>query len=129
MIDKIYIDRAISLRKEYLDLNKNLKKYEKLVHDLRSKIEGTIGNLQSIIDNINNSSVEEVQKKSMEYLSGLEEETQKIQKFIDPLNKKMENLQREEQALYNQIKTNYPGMENQEILSYIQEELKKRNLS
>lgn len=129
MIDKIYVDRAISLRKEYLDLNNNLKKYEGLVDVLKSKIEGTINDLQNIIDNISNSSVEDVQKKSMMFLSGLELETQKIQKFIDPINKKMEELQKEEQALYNQIKTNYPGMDNKEILTYIQDELKKRDLS
>ncbi len=129
MIDKIYIDRAVSLRKEYLDLNTNLRKYETLVNNLKDKIEGTIGSLQDIIDNITNSSVEDVQKKSIESLISLEEETQKIQKFIDPINKKMEELQREEQALYNQIKITYPGMDNKEILSYIQDELKKRNLS
>jgi len=129
MIDKIYIDRAVSLRKEYLDLNTNLRKYETLVNNLKDKIEGTIGSLEPIIDNITNSSVEDVQKKSIESLISLEEETQKIQKFIDPINKKMEELQREEQALYNQIKITYPGMDNKEILSYIQDELKKRNLS
>jgi len=129
MIDKVYIDRAVSLRKEYLDLNKNLKKYEGLINSLKDKIEGTIGNLQNIIDNIKSSSIEDVQKMSIQYLSGLEEETQKIQKFIDPLNKKMEKLQEEEQALYNQIKISYPGMDDKEILTYIQDELKKKNLS
>ncbi len=125
MIDKVYIDRAVSLRKEYLELNGNLKKYEHLVTNLKDKIEGTIGNLQSIIDNIGESSVENIQKKSMEYLHNLEEETQKIQKFVDPINKKLETLQKEEQALYNQIKISNPGMDNKEILSCIQDELRR----
>lgn len=129
MIDKIYLDRAIELRKEYLTLNSNLKNYEGMINNLRGKVEDTISNLQDIIDNIDKSSSEEVQKKSMEYLISLEEETQKIQRFVDPINKKLESLQKEEQALYGQIKTNYPGLEDKEILSYIQDELKKRNLS
>ena len=129
MIDKIYLDRAIELRKEYLTLNSNLKNYEGMINNLSGKVEDTISNLQDIIDNIDKSSSEEVQKKSMEYLISLEEETQKIQRFVDPINKKLESLQKEEQALYGQIKTNYPGLEDKEILSYIQDELKKRNLS
>lgn len=129
MIDKIYLDRAIELRREYLTLNNNLKNYEGMINNLKGKVEDTISNLQDIIDNIDKSSSEEVQKKSMEYLISLEEETQKIQRFVDPINKKLESLQKEEQALYGQIKTNYPGLEDKEILSYIQDELKKRNLS
>lgn len=129
MIDKIYLDRAVELRKEYLNLNTNLKNYEVMINNLKSKIEDTISNLQDIIDNIDKSSSEEVKKKSIEYLMSLEEETQKIQRFVDPINKKLEFLQKEEQALYGQIKTNYPGLEDKEILSYIQDELKKRNLS
>ena len=99
MIDKIYLDRAIELRKEYLTLNSNLKNYEGMINNLRGKVEDTISNLQDIIDNIDKSSSEEVQKKSMEYLISLEEETQKIQRFVDPINKKLESLQKEEQAL------------------------------
>ena len=129
MIDKIYIERAIELRKEYLTLNSNLKNYEGMVNKLRGKVEETITNLQDIIDNIDKSSSEDVQKKSMEYLMSLEEETQKIQRFVDPINKKLESLQKEEQALYSQIKTSYPGLDDKEILSFIQDELKKRNLS
>ena len=68
MIDKIYLDRAIELRKEYLTLNSNLKNYEVMINNLRGKVEDTISNLQDIIDNIDKSSSEEVQKKSMEYL-------------------------------------------------------------
>ncbi len=129
MIDSIYIERAISLRKEYLGLNGNLKNYENSIIKLKSKIEDTIGDLQSIIDNSKEISIEEIQKKSINHLISLEEETQKIQKLVDPINQKMETLQKEEQELYNQIKLKYPDLDNKEILSNIQSELKKRNLS
>lgn len=129
MIDRIYLDRAVELRKEYLNLNKSLKGYEVLIQNLKNKVEETINNLQDIIDEAKNVSTEDIQKKSIEYLRSLEDETQKIQRFVDPINKKLESLQKEEQALYSQIKTNYPGLEDKEILSYIQGELKKRNLS
>lgn len=129
MIDKIYIDSAVNLRREYLNLNSNLKNYESMILSLKNKVEETILNLQNIVDNIDKTTTQEVQKKSMKYLMSLEEETQKIQRFVDPINKKLESLQREEQALYNQIKISYPGLRDGEILSYIQDELKKRNLS
>ena len=129
MIDRIYIERAAQLRTEYLTLNRNLKNYEGMINGLKNKVEETIGNLQNIIDNIDSSSSDDIQKKSMEYLISLEDETQKIQRFVEPINKKLESLQKEEQALYGQIKTSYPGLEDKEIISYIQEELKKRNLS
>jgi predicted nucleic acid-binding Zn-ribbon protein len=128
-LDKIYINSAVSIRKEYLKLNNDLKKYEGLIKDLKGKVENTITKIQNIMENISKSSVEDIQKKSIEYLKTLESETQRIQKFVDPINKKIETLQKQEQALYDQIKLNYPGIENEEILSQIQRELKKRNLS
>lgn len=129
MIDKIYIDRAVSLRKEYLNLNGNLKNYEDFIIKLKVRIEDTIIELQSLIDTSSEISIEDIQKKSVENLMGLEEETQRIQKFVEPINKKMESLQKEEQELYNQIKLKHPDLDNKDIIGYIQQELKKSNLS
>ena len=63
------------------------------------------------------------------FIFDLEEETQKIQKMVDPINEKIQQLVKEEQSLYDQIKLNYIELSNEEILTIIQNELKKRNLS
>ena len=129
MISKIYIDRAMKIRKEYNSLNKDATNYKKMIESLKDKLEETIEGLQDIISNINNLSETETKEKSLKYIFDLEEETQKIQKMVDPINENIQKLVKEEQSLYNQIKLNYPELSDQEILKQIQNELKKRNLS
>jgi molecular chaperone DnaK (HSP70) len=129
MISQIYIDRAVGIRKEYLSLNKDANNYQKLIENLKNKVEDTIGGLEEIIKNIDNFTEDESKQKSLKFIFDLEEETQKIQKMVDPINDKIQQLVKEEQSLYDQIKLNYIELSNEEILTIIQNELKKRNLS
>ena len=129
MISQIYLDRAVKIRKEYLSLNKDASDYKVLVEKLKDKVEETIDGLEDLLKNINLSTEDETKEKSLKYLLELEEESQKIQKVIDPITEKIQELGKEEQSLYEQIKLNYIDLTNEEILSIIQNELKKQNLS
>jgi molecular chaperone DnaK (HSP70) len=129
MISQIFIERAIGIRKEYLSLNKDANNYQKLIESLKNKVEDTIGGLEDLIKNIDNLTEDESKQQSLKFIFDLEEETQKIQKMVDPINEKIQQLVKEEQSLYDQIKLNYIELSNEEILTIIQNELKKRNLS
>lgn len=129
MISQIFIERAVGIRKEYLSLNRDASNYKKLIEGLKDKVESTISGLEDIIKNINNFTEDETKQKSLNFIFDLEEETQKIQKMVDPINEKIQQLVKEEQSLYDQIKLNYIELSNEEILTIIQNELKKRNLS
>jgi|694.fasta_scaffold53861_5 molecular chaperone DnaK (HSP70) len=129
MISQIFIDRAVGIRKEYLSLNRDAGNYKKLIENLKNKVEDTIGGLEDIIKNISNLTEDESKQQSLKFIFDLEEETQKIQKMVDPINEKIQQLVKEEQSLYDQIKLNYIELSNEEILTIIQNELKKRNLS
>ena len=129
MISQIFIDRAVGIRKEYLSLNRDAGNYKKLIENLKNKVEDTIGGLVDIIKNISNLTEDESKQQSLKFIFDLEEETQKIQKMVDPINEKIQQLVKEEQSLYDQIKLNYIELSNEEILTIIQNELKKRNLS
>jgi hypothetical protein len=129
MIAQIYLDRAVKIRREYLSLNKDASDYKVLVENLKSKVEETIDGLEDLLKNINLSTEDETKEKSLKYLFELEEESQKIQKVIDPITEKIQELGKEEQSLYEQIKLNYIDLTNEEILSIIQNEIKKQNLS
>jgi len=129
MISQIFIDRAVGIRREYLSLNKDASNYQKLIENLKDKVEDTIGGLEDLIKNIDNLTEDESKQQSLKFIFDLEEETQKIQKMVDPINEKIQQLVKEEQSLYDQIKLNYIELSNEEILTIIQNELKKRNLS
>ena len=129
MISQIFIDRAVGIRKEYLSLNRDAGNYKKLIENLKNKVEDTIGGLEDLIKNINNLTEDESKQQSLKFIFDLEEETQKIQKMVDPINEKIQQLVKEEQSIYDQIKLNYIELSNEEILTIIQNELKKRNLS
>ena len=129
MIAQIYLDRAVKIRREYLSLNKDASDYKVLVENLKNKVEETIDGLEDLLKNINLSTEDETKEKSLKYLLELEEESQKIQKVIDPITQRIQELGKEEQSLYEQIKLNYIDLTNEEILSIIQNEIKKQNLS
>ena len=129
MISQIFIDRAVGIWTEYLSLNRDAGNYKKLIENLKNKVEDTIGGLEDLIKNINNLTEDESKQQSLKFIFDLEEETQKIQKMVDPINEKIQQLVKDEQSLYDQIKLNYIELSNEEILTIIQNELKKRNLS
>jgi len=58
-----------------------------------------------------------------------EDDMNKIDASIDDLNKKMDKLREEEIYLYREIKQVYSDLSDEQIRTYIQEALKKQNLS
>lgn len=130
MIDKIFIDRAVSIRKEYLDLSKNVKFYETQVTGLTNFLNEILVELKDLQKKVNVGNIKEAEAQRIltDKINKTEIEYNKIKKIIDPINNKMEKLSQDEQELYKQIKVKYPGIDDNLIINEVNEAIKE-NLS
>jgi chromosome segregation ATPase len=128
MINEIYIKRAISIRKSYLKIRKDIEKYEGMTKDIVEIVTNKIKDLESLSDKISKGRFNDAESAKNEMTSivlGLESEINSIDKTIDSLNKMIEKLKKDEIDLYNEIKLKYPNMKDSEIQSEIQSAINK----
>ncbi len=124
MIDKVYIDSAKRIRKDYLELMSPLDFYLEKLKAMSEVFTAAISDLEKFNKDLHSKTKESAEQELYQKLSAVEEEQQKIFKVVDPINKKIEELKREEDALWEQIKMRYPNASEDELVKEIQESLK-----
>jgi CII-binding regulator of phage lambda lysogenization HflD len=132
MISDLYIKRAIKIRKEYLKLVKEINSYETIAHDLISSISDRKKDLENLLESLNQNRITNAdiaRQKLDEIVLQTEDDMNKVDATIDSLNKKMDKLREEEMYLYREIKQVYSDIPDDDLKIYIQEALKKQNLS
>jgi hypothetical protein len=132
MISELYIKRAVKIRKEYLRLVKDINSYETIAHDLISSISNRKKDLENLLESLNQNRITNAdiaKQKLDEIVIQTEDDMNKVDATIDSLNKKMDKLREEEMYLYREIKQVYSDIPDDDLKIYIQEALKKQNLS
>ena len=132
IIEERFIKRAIEIRKTYLKVTRDISVYESRAKKTLATLENTMKKLSELQDNIKNkvvTNVDEASKKLMNILTEVEEEGERLEKLIDPLNLEIERLRTEEQELYRLIKEKHPNVTDKQIVEEIHKELKKEGLS
>jgi len=132
MISELYIKRAVKIRKEYLRLVKDINSYETIAHDLISSISNRKKDLEDLLESLNQNRITNAdiaKQKLDEIVIQTEDDMNKVDATIDSLNKKMDKLREEEMYLYREIKQVYSDISDNDLKNYIQEALKKQNLS
>lgn len=132
MISELYIKRAVKIRKEYLKLVKDINSYESIAHDLISSISDRKKDLENLLESLNQNRITNAdiaRQKLDEIVLQTEDDMNKVDATIDSLNKKMDKLREEEMYLYKEIKQVYSDIPDVDLRNYIQEALKRQNLS
>ena len=136
MIEEKFLLAAVNIRKTYLKLTSNLDFYKKRAEQTLEKLQTAY----SKIENIENE-IKELKKKKdqnvdpnltskvLNILSEIEQEGNKIEKFVEPLNKEIEKLAMEEQELYRIIVESHPNLSEDQIVESVGLRLKKEGLS
>jgi chromosome segregation ATPase len=130
MIDKIYIESAKNIRKEFLSLSEKLDNYQSDLNKYVSYLETASVDLESIKNNDvkkmrEASDLKDITEKITKKLNEIETEEQKIIHLIRPINDRIEKLREEENYLYGQIKEKYPKLSDEEIIKEIHSYLEK----
>jgi hypothetical protein len=136
MIDEIYLQNAVRIRRTYLKLSNNMDLYQKKAQAVSDKLETTISKIDELQSKIEESKRNKNDKKDSNFfltelvkiLNEVEEEGKALESSVDPLNKEIEKLALEEQELYRQIKEKHFNLTDEQIISSVQDRLIKENL-
>lgn len=136
MIDEIYLQNAVRIRRTYLKLSNNMDLYQKKAKAVSDKLETTISKIDELQSKIEESRRDKNDKKDSNFfltelvkiLNEVEEEGKALESSVDPLNKEIEKLALEEQELYRQIKEKHFNLTDEQIISSVQDRLIKENL-
>lgn len=131
MIDEVFLRSAVNIRRQYLKISNNMEFYHNRAKEVVEKLEKTLKDLETLQEKFKtdrNSSTEESITKLMDIIKEVEEEGERLEKLVDPMNKEIEVLSKEEHELYRQIKEKHHNLTDDEIVSYVQNRLIKEGL-
>jgi len=130
MIDKQLIESAKSIRKEFLKISNSLNNYHddvknladfyfKKVEELKSYNKDHIKKIRSKED------LDKVTKHLVQEIELIEVEERKLSDKVEKLNLALEKLNKDENILYETIKSRYPDLSDDQIVKEIQSHLDK----
>lgn len=136
MIDEIYLQNAVRIRRTYLKLSNNMDLYQKKAQTVSKKLDETIAKIDELQlkaeesrNNKNDNDSNYYLMELMKILNQVEEEGEALESLVNPLNSEIEKLALEEQELYRQIKEKHYSLSDEEIIKQVQDRLIKENLS
>ncbi len=116
MISKNYIDAAVKIREDFLETSTKLDKYELELKLISENIETYMKKLIDIKEGLKvTDSSKNIEIEIFNQIDLIQVESNKYSKLILPLIKKIEELQKREDALYHNIKEKYPKLNDDEI--------------
>ena len=132
MVNEEFLNRAVDIRKTYIKLTSNLDNYLEKVKTVTANLEKTVVNITEIEkkykDKKENVTADETFKELLKVLERIETEGKKLEKFINPLNKEIEKLSKEEVELYRLIKEKHHNLTEDQIVNSVRSRLKLENL-
>lgn len=135
MIEEKYLQMAISIRRTYLKLVNNMDLYRARALQVSERLEDTLKKLEKIKaeadDRNKNTKVsdQDLLNKLLGVIDDVEEEGKRLENLVEPINKEIEKLSREETELYRQIVDNHPSLSEDQIVKFVQDRLIKEGLS
>ncbi len=135
MIDEIFLQNAINIRRTYLKMTNNMDFYQKRAKETVERLDVTINKINDIQkkaesnrDKKENGSID-ILSDLIKVLNEIEDEGKSLENLVDPLNKEIEKLALEEQELYRQIKQKHSNLTEEQIVNSVRDRLIKENLS
>jgi len=131
MIDEIFLKSAVNIRKNYITTIRSVESYQKKASEIIGQLENHIKDLEDIKKRYSierKSTDKEAIDKILEVIRGVELEGEKLEKMLEPMNKEIEKLSKEENELYRNIKEKHPKLSDSQIVESVQNRLKREGL-
>jgi chromosome segregation ATPase len=132
MIGELYLKKALNIRKEYLNITKDINSYEKVAKDLISSIQFRKDEMEVLSKKLSEGRFSNPENAQMEFskiLFELEKDINEVNMRIDGLNDRIEKLKQEELTLYKDIKNQYPESKDEDLKKEIKEYFDKMNVN
>ena len=124
-IDEIYLKRAYDIRIEFENVHHLIDKKEKEITKVKKSIENLKEELLKAQKEIKDGD-KSIMKNVYKILDDLELESQKLAKVIKPIEKKMDDLRKNEVVLHETLKEKYPHATDDELKESIIEYITER---
>ena len=132
MIREDFLSRAVDIRRNYLNLTKDLDKYLSKVEDVSNRLQKVVDDITKLQEGYETSNdryeSEKVLKELLGFLDKIEEEGRKLESIINPINADIEKLSKEEMELYRLIKESYSSLSDEQIVKQIGKRLDNEGL-
>ena len=135
MIREDFLLRAVRIRKNYLSLTNNLDVYLSKVESVSDRLEKTIGEITNIEQKYESSDKEDNKfesdktlKELLKIIGNVENEGKRLESIVNPLNKEIEKLSKEEVELYKLIKQTHSNLTEGQIVNSVKERLDSEGL-
>jgi len=132
MINQLYLTKAANIRRDYIEITTNIKKYEVIAQELAETISIRMKDLESLLENINSNKISNIDTAKSELeaiMINTEIDMNKVDTQIDQLVAKMDTLAQDEKTLYRDIKQTYPEKSDDDLRQEVQDYLKEENIS
>jgi arsenate reductase-like glutaredoxin family protein len=131
MIDENFLKSAVNIRRQYLKISNNMEFYHNKAKDVVDKLEETLESLEKLQNDFSVSksiSNEGAISSLMTILKDVEDEGDRLEKLVEPMNKEIEKLSKEEHELYRQIKEKHKDLTDEQIVKSVQDRLIREGL-
>jgi len=135
MIREDFLLRAVRIRKNYLSLTNDLDTYLNKVESVSNRLEKTIDEITIIENKYNDSDKkngkfesDKTLKELLKIIDKVENEGKRLETIINPLNKEIEKLSKEEVELYKLIKENHTNLSENQIVDSVKTRLVNEGL-
>lgn len=135
MIREDFLERAITIRRTYLSLTKNLDSYLNKVEGVSKRLEKTMDSINKLEEDFLKETNQDLKYKNekslkdlLSIIDSIEDEGKKLESIISPLNKNIEKLSKEEVELYNLIKQTHSNLTENQIVESVKSRLIKEGL-
>jgi predicted nucleic acid-binding Zn-ribbon protein len=135
MIREDFLLRAVRIRKNYLSLTNNLDVYLSKVESVSDRLEKTIGEITNIEQKYESSDKKDGKfesdktlKELLKIIENVENEGKRLESIVNPLNKEIEKLSKEELELYKLIKQTHSNLTEGQIVNSVKERLDSEGL-
>jgi hypothetical protein len=124
-IDKVFIDKAIDIRKEYLKCIRNINIDNDELKNCTIKLQEIIDNGDESLSDIENKDSIEYKEKYEALVDNIVETIKRVENDIKPYQIRIEELQKESDSLYVSINERYPELTvddiKEQIIPYLPE--------
>ena len=124
MISELYLKRAFSIRKEYLKIRSDIERYELIAKDLLKSLESRKDDFEKILEDLKLNkfnSPDSAKNKIHEVVLKTEEDMNRVDKSVNDLNKRIDQLKEDEINLNKELKRPYTDLSDEQIKKCVQE--------
>jgi chromosome segregation ATPase len=135
MIDEKFLTAAVNIRKTYISVTSDIETYERRIKITLDRLNSTLEKVESLQKDMKDKEkIKKMDSKNvladlMGLINEIEDEGKSLEKYVEPLNRKIEKLSLEEQELYRMICDKHSNLTEDQIVSCVRERLIKEKLA